>query len=323
MACFLFWLLHFDFPGAWHRELGCLQREAVDFFEVFGGEVDEAVEEAVFGAFPCDGFLCHFGKAGVVDVDLCEGGREAELFLEVFPQAFDAFLRDFDGVFAFGGDAHDVCGEACDAGSGGFVQDVGEEGGGEDGEAETVGDVVVGGEFVLDAVAGPGDGMAAIDEVVDGPGGGPEEVCAGGFIGGVSHGDGGVFHDGAHHGFHVGFGGGEGFFFLEVDFHDVGEDVGGAAGGLVGGDGVGVFGTEEGDGGAEGLGGPAVFFFGLGVGDDGAGIHFGAGRGDGGDGDEGEGGIDLGAVLDEIPWVGVVGGAACDDFSGVEDGASA
>ena len=66
--------------------------EAVDLFEVFGGEADEAVEEAVFGAFPCDGFLSHFGKAGVVDADLCEGGREAELFFEVFPQAFDAFI---------------------------------------------------------------------------------------------------------------------------------------------------------------------------------------------------------------------------------------
>ena len=165
--------------------------------------------------------------------------------------------------------------------------------------------------------------MAAVDEVVDGPGGGPEEVRTGGFIGGVCHGDGGVFHDGAHHGFHVGFGGGEGLFFLEVDFHDVGEDVGGAAGGLVGGDGVGVFGAEEGDGGAEGLGGPSVFFFGLGVGDDGAGIHFGAGRGDGGNGDEGEGGVDGGAASDEVPGVGVVGGAACDDFGGVEDGASA
>lgn len=302
---------------------GYSQGEAVDLFEVFGGEADEAVEEAVFGAFPCDGFLGHFGKAGVVDADLCESGREAELFLEVFPQAFDAFLRDLDGVLAFGGDAHDAYGEAGDAGGGGFVQDVGEEGGGEDGEAEAVGDVVVGGEFVLDAVAGPGDGMAAVDEVVDGPGGGPEEVRAGVFIGGVGHGDGGVFHDGAHHGFHVGFGGGEGLFFLEVDFHDVGEDVGGAAGGLIGGDGVGVFGAEEGDGGAEGLGGPAVFFFGLGVGDDGAGIHFGAGRGDGGDGDEGEGGVDGGAASDEVPGVGVVGGAACDDFGGVEDGASA
>lgn len=113
------------------------------------------MEEAVSGAFPCDGFLGHFGKAGVVDADLCEGGREAELFFEVFPQAFDAFLRDFDGVLAFGGDAHDAYGEAGDAGGGGFVQDVGEEGGGEDGKAEAVGDVVVGGEFVLDAVAGP------------------------------------------------------------------------------------------------------------------------------------------------------------------------
>ena len=131
------------------------------------------MEEVVFSAFPGDGFLGHFGKAGVVDADLCEGGREAELFFEVFPQAFDAFLCDLDGVFAFGGDAHDAYGEASDAGGGGFVQDVGEEGGGEDGEAEAVGDVVVGGEFVLDAVAGPGDGMAAVDEVVDGPGGGP------------------------------------------------------------------------------------------------------------------------------------------------------
>ena len=302
---------------------GYSQGEAVDLFEVFGGEADEAVEEAVFGALPCDGLLGHFGKAGVVDADLCEGGREAELFFEVFPQAFDAFLCDLDGVLAFRGDAHDAYGEAGDAGGGGFVQDVGEEGGGEDGETEAVGDVVVGGEFVLDAVAGPGDGMAAVDEVVDGPGGGPEEVCTGVFIGGVGHGDGGVFHDGAHHGFHVGFGGGEGLFFLEVDFHDVGEDVGGAAGGLIGGDGIGVFGAEEGDGGAEGLGGPAVFFFGLGVGDDGAGIHFGAGRSDGGDGDEGEGGIDGGVASDEVPGVGVVGGAASDDFGGVEDGASA
>lgn len=134
---------------------GYSQGEAVDLFEVFGGEADEAVEEAVFGALPCDGLLGHFGKAGVVDADLCEGGREAELFFEVFPQAFDAFLCDLDGVLAFGGDAHDAYGKAGDAGGGGFVQDVGEEGGGEDGEAEAVGDVVVGGEFVLDAVAGP------------------------------------------------------------------------------------------------------------------------------------------------------------------------
>ena len=75
------------FTGGGHS-----QGEAVDLFEVFGGEADEAVEEAVFGALPCDGFLSHFGKAGVVDADLCEGGREAELFLEVFPQAFDAFI---------------------------------------------------------------------------------------------------------------------------------------------------------------------------------------------------------------------------------------
>ena len=183
MACFLSVSLRFS--GAWHREQGCLQGEAVDLFEVFGGEGGEAVEEAVFVALPCDGLLSHFGKAGVVDADLCEGGREAELFLEVFPQAFDAFLCDLNGVLAFGGDAHDAYGEAGDAGGGGFVQDVGEEGGGEDGEAEAVGDVVVGGEFVLDAVAGPGDGMTAVDEVVDGPGGGPEEVCTGIFIGGA------------------------------------------------------------------------------------------------------------------------------------------
>ena len=105
----------------WFIGGGISQREAVDLFKVFGGEVDEAVEEAVFGAFPCDGFLSHFGKAGVVDADLCEGGREAELFLEVFPQAFDAFLCDLDGVLAFGGDAHDAYGEAGDAGGGGFV----------------------------------------------------------------------------------------------------------------------------------------------------------------------------------------------------------
>ncbi len=50
------------------------------------------MEGAVFGALPCDGLFSHFGKAGVVDADLCEGGREAELLLEVFPQAFDAFI---------------------------------------------------------------------------------------------------------------------------------------------------------------------------------------------------------------------------------------
>lgn len=100
---------------------GYSQREAVDLFEVFGGEADEAVEEAVFGAFPCDGLFGHFGKAGVVDADLCEGGREAELFLKVFPQTFDAFLCDLDGVLVFWGDAHDAYGEASDAGGGGFV----------------------------------------------------------------------------------------------------------------------------------------------------------------------------------------------------------
>ena len=100
---------------------GYSQGEAVDLFEVFGGEGGEAVEEAVFGALPCDGLLGHFGKAGVVDADLCEGGREAELFLEVFPQAFDAFLCDLDGVLAFGRDAHDAYGKAGDAGGGGFV----------------------------------------------------------------------------------------------------------------------------------------------------------------------------------------------------------
>ena len=94
---------------------GYSQGEAVDLFEVFGGEGGEAVEEAVYDAFPCDGFLGHFGKAGVVDADLCEGSREAELFLEVFPQAFDAFLCDLDGVLAFGGDAHDAYGKAGDA----------------------------------------------------------------------------------------------------------------------------------------------------------------------------------------------------------------
>ena len=100
---------------------GYSQGEAVDLFEVFGGEGGEAVEEAVFGALPCDGLFGHFGKAGVVDADLCEGGRKAELFLEVFPQVFDAFLCDLDGALAFGGDAHDVCGKAGDAGGGGFV----------------------------------------------------------------------------------------------------------------------------------------------------------------------------------------------------------
>ena len=100
---------------------GDSQGEAVDLFEVFGGEADEAVEEAVFGALPCDGLFGHFGKAGVVDADLCEGGREAELFFEVFPQAFDAFLCDLDGVLAFRGDAHDAYGKAGDAGGGGFV----------------------------------------------------------------------------------------------------------------------------------------------------------------------------------------------------------
>ena len=77
MACFLLWRVSFGrgFMGG-----GYSQGEAVDLFEVFGGEADEAVEEAVFGAFPCDGLFDHFGKAGVVDADLCEGGREAELF---------------------------------------------------------------------------------------------------------------------------------------------------------------------------------------------------------------------------------------------------
>ena len=105
----------------WFIGGGISQREAVDLFEVFGGEADEAVEEAVFGALPCDGLFGHFSKAGVVDTDLCEGGREAELFLEVFPQALDAFLCDLDGALAFGGDAHDAYGKAGDAGGSGFV----------------------------------------------------------------------------------------------------------------------------------------------------------------------------------------------------------
>lgn len=39
------------------------------------------MEEAVFGALPCDGLFGHFGKAGVVDADFCEDFvEEAALF---------------------------------------------------------------------------------------------------------------------------------------------------------------------------------------------------------------------------------------------------
>ena len=176
---------------------------------------------------------------------------------------------------------------------------------------------------MLQGVAGPGDGVAPVDEVVDGPFGVPEEIGPGFFAAAVFHGQGRPVDDGAHHAFHESVDCVESFGPVQVYFQNVGEDVGAAVGGLGGGNGAGVLRGEEGNFRPEGFRGPAQFFVGVGVGDDGAAVHFRARGGHGGNGHEGEGAGNLCPGFHQVPGVSFVEGASCNDLGGVNDAAAA
>ncbi len=70
-----------DFISITNR--GFLQCQPVDFFQIFRGEVLEAVDGALV-SFPGDGFGGHFGEAGVVYADFGKLACKLEVFGEEF-----------------------------------------------------------------------------------------------------------------------------------------------------------------------------------------------------------------------------------------------
>lgn len=193
----------------------------------------------------------------------------------------------------------------------------------EDGQPQTVGNVVPGGQFVLQTVAAPCHTVAPVDEVIDGPFRVPEEVGSGFFIAPFCHGDGSPSDDGAHHGFHKSVHGIKALFPVQVYLQEMGQDVRTAGGCLEGAHGVGIPGAEEGNFRPQGLRGPSVFLQGLGIRNDGAAVHLRTGGGHGGDGDEGKGPGELDPVLHQVPGVSLIGGAAGDDLGRIDDTAAA
>lgn len=279
------------------------------------------MDDAVF-AFPGEALVGHFFEVGAVNADLREGSRQAQRFAEEagqFPDALFGCL--FQGFLWL--DAHDIDGKAGQTGSSFLIQHMGQESRGEDCKAQAVGDAVESGKLMLHGVAGPGDGMAAFDEIIDGPGGIPEQVRPGFLTFGIFHGHGSVLDDAPHHAFHEFLHGIKGFFLLQVDLEKVGQDICRSAGGLVSVRRVGVFRTEEGNGRAERFCCPAAFFPGVPIGDDGAAVHFRAGRGQGGHGDDGERFPDLRSALDQVPRIILIGNAAGDGLGRIEDASAA
>lgn len=192
------------------------------------------MEDAVC-AFPGHGVGSHVFEKGVVQADFRKAAWEVEGFGEEFPKFPDAFPGGFDFILSLFY-AHDADGEAGKARRRFFVQHILHEGGSEDGQAQAVGDGEEGGELVLQGMAGPGHGVAPVDEVVDGPFGIPEQIGPGFFMEAVFHGQRRPVDDGAHHAFHESVHCVEAFGPVQVDFQNVGENVCAAVGRLGGGE---------------------------------------------------------------------------------------
>ena len=186
-----------------------------------------------------------------------------------------------------------------------------------------MGDVVEGGQLVFQAVAGPHMILAGSGEAVDGPGGCPHQIGPGFVIVGMLQGYGGVFQYGLHESFHDRIQHEHAFARVEVGFHNVGHDVSRAAGRLIPADRNRQLRIQEGDFGAQCRRGTAKFLAGFHIADDNSRIHFGAGGGHGGDGQDGQGFCQRKMLRDEIPGIEIHTGSGGNEFARIHTGPAA
>ena len=177
---------------------------------------------------------------------------------------------------------------------------------------------------MLDLVAGPVLSPADAAAVVVRQHTGPHEVRPGGVVVGLGNGLGRGGQNGLEQGvaqpvgeIHVrGVG--------EVAFADVGDHVRRAAGGLIGRQGAGIAGVEDGELGPDHVGlGAAPLEVAFLQGNDAAVAALTAGGGDGQHGAHGQGALNLGLAGEEVPEVPVIGHAEADGLGGIDDGAAA
>ena len=264
----------------------------------------------------------HGGDVLGISTDLGEGGGHAQS-AEEGPQA----LYTLPGGALGAGEVHLTAEHALGKlgkAHGVMGQDVLHPCGHHHRKARAVGAVIEGRELMLHLVAGPVLVPAHAAGVVVGQHAGPHEVCTGGVVVRVGNGPGsGVYH-GAHESLaqtvRQGHVGGVG----EVALTDVGQHVHSAAGGLIGGQGAGVAGVEDGELGADGVAlGAAPLEIACLLGDDAAVAALAAGGRDGQHRAHGEGGGDGSLAGEEVPEVPVVAHAHADGLGGIDDAAAA
>ena len=204
-----------------------------------------------------------------------------------------------------------------------FVQDVPHPAGRDDGQALAVGDVVVAGEGVLDAVHRPaGTAVALGHDVVARQGAHEHHLGPGGVVLGVV--DTGFSID--HQALDAGLAEAvvhEGGVFHEVLFQDVVDGIGHTGRRLVLGDAEGVARVQEGYFGVHEVRGVAQLVVGLGAGNDGAGIVLAARGRQGEDIHDGKGLQSRRLAGDEIPRIPVKARAARDGLGAVQNTAAA
>ena len=218
-----------------------LETGGEDVDSVLLREVNETVDHA---AAACD--AVHFRELfRARDAALAETRFEAACPEEEFPQSGNDLTPCFHGL-EIRGKPEDVYRKLMVKGCGFFVQAVLKEVGENDGETESVSNVVFRGDFVLNPVTHKGRAVRGPEgEAVESPGRSPHDVSPGLIIAGLLHNHGDEMKDGFHETFHdtvedikVGA--------HEVDFQIMDEGIDGAARGLERTHGKGLGGIEEG-----------------------------------------------------------------------------
>jgi len=217
-----------------------LQAHREDLLDVLRAQRLEGMHSALG-----DRLLRHDGEVRVVNTNLGERTLESERLEQESANALDSLLCNLHlgkrSIYI-----KNVDPELVELGDGRLIERVFHPSGGENRKAQSVGDVVNGRQLVLHRVAAPRLALATVDEAVDGPGGGPHQVCTSLVVVRLLHGYGSIPDDGSHQHFHEAVKHLQVLVHVEVDLDDVGQDVGRATGSLIGADRVGIRGIEEG-----------------------------------------------------------------------------